>query len=199
MRYYLIPARRNSKGLPFKNRKFFEHTARIIPPEVANQTILATDDEELLKQGKELGWITVKRPSENTTDKSTPKEFMEFVAEALKLKATDTIVLLYLTYPERTWQEVQNIEKIFEENSTNSLLCRQEVATHPYLCINQEGEFLFPHNLSRRQDYPEVWEISHYVGIFRVGEIKNLSDNLYSSDTYYHFIPRVRNIDTPED
>ena len=52
---YVIPARRNSKGLPFKNRKLISRTLDILPKNILKDTILTTDDEILLEIGKEYG------------------------------------------------------------------------------------------------------------------------------------------------
>ena len=41
----VIPARRNSKGLPFKNRQLFRHTVDKIPNKFLKDIIVTTDDE----------------------------------------------------------------------------------------------------------------------------------------------------------
>ena len=47
MIYYVIPARKGSKGLPFKNRKLFDITAKTIPDDAKPHTIVSTDDEHI--------------------------------------------------------------------------------------------------------------------------------------------------------
>ena len=87
------------------------------------------------------------------------------------------------------------------EMNANSLLCGQDVKSHPYLCLYKSGfrgNQLIKHDLYRRQDYPEVFELSHYVGCCYVSELKklnynviglkkNLSKNNYGFPIYYQF------------
>jgi CMP-N-acetylneuraminic acid synthetase len=47
------------------------------------------------------------------------------------------------------------------------------------------GSQLFYHNLYRRQDYPECFEISHFISIFNSNELNRLNNNLYNNDTYF--------------
>jgi CMP-N-acetylneuraminic acid synthetase len=58
----LIPARRNSKGLPFKNRLLFEHTISTIPTEYFKNLLVSTDDEVLIEKCKSLGLNVSIRP-----------------------------------------------------------------------------------------------------------------------------------------
>ena len=48
-----IPARKNSKGLKFKNRLLFNETAKFLENiNIFSETILSTDDEYLIEEGK---------------------------------------------------------------------------------------------------------------------------------------------------
>ena len=53
----VIPARKGSKGVPFKNRKLLNHTLKIIPEFLKKDIIITTDDEEIIK--KILGIMNV--------------------------------------------------------------------------------------------------------------------------------------------
>ena len=64
MRYFVIPARRNSKGLPFKNRKLFEFTAATIPKNERTNTIVSTDDEEVSRMAADRGFSVHPRTPE---------------------------------------------------------------------------------------------------------------------------------------
>ena len=46
--FFVIPARRDSKGFPFKNRKLLDLTISQIPNELHNKTIVSTNDEEII-------------------------------------------------------------------------------------------------------------------------------------------------------
>ena len=201
-RYYLIPARLGSKGVPNKNRLLFDATAETIPEELSSQVIMATDDGVLLQKALHRGWHAVPRPAENTSDTSQPKEYMEFVIDAMQMEPDDEIVLLYLTYPDREWWHVEEVVKFFEQKEALSVLCAQPALTHPYKCIYPKGDLGEPvitHQEHRRQDYPAVLEIIHYVGVFKVGAISDLGPNLYNDETLYVPILRVRDVDTIED
>ena len=90
------------------------------------------------------------------------------------------------------------------ENEASSLLCRKNPKTHPYLCVQAEkggirGALIVDHDLHRRQDYPECFEICHYICAFRVSELENLNNNLYNTSTVFYPVEDSLNVDTPED
>jgi CMP-N-acetylneuraminic acid synthetase len=112
--------------------------------------------------------------------------------------------MLYLTYPERTWLDIKDAYTFFVDNEANSLLCKKDIkSTHPYLYMfdldNNKGSQLVKHNLYRRQNYPVVFEISHYVCIFNVNEFTNLNNNLYNDETFFFKIDDVVDVDTKTD
>jgi len=184
----IIPARRNSKGLPFKNRQLFKHTADIIPDIMKHKTYVTTDDEEIMIMAKEAGLKTVFRPRDISGDETSTKETMMYTLNKIGA-GTETIIMLYLTYPERTWQDVNRAVSIFKSNDISSLLCKKPLETSPFLMLKSErdgrGSQLFYHDLYRRQDYPECFEISHFISIFNSDELEKLNNNLYNNDTYF--------------
>ena len=111
--------------------------------------------------------------------------------------------MLYLTYPERTWTDIEAALNFFIDNKAKSLLCRVEPKSHPYLCMFSEdgnkGKQIVEHNLYRRQDYPECFELSHFICIFRANELEKLNKNLYNKDTIFYKIKRPVDVDTKED
>ena len=50
---FLIPARKNSKGFKFKNRKLIDFTINSIPMEYRNQVYISTDDDVIKVRVKE--------------------------------------------------------------------------------------------------------------------------------------------------
>jgi len=111
--------------------------------------------------------------------------------------------MLYLVYPERRWEDVINSYKWFKERGANSLLCREELETSPYLCLEDvggaKGRQLTPHNYYRRQDYPQCFKVCHMVSIFKISELKHLNDNLYNKNTNFYKIPQTTDVDTFDD
>ena len=195
--YYIIPARKGSKGFPGKNRRLFPFTYSLISDSMKQNTIVTSDDPHVLEMAK--GCKKIKRDKWLSSDIASTKLVMCDVVEQYNLKEDDVIIMLYLTYPQRTIEDIQKAYEKFHYSCSSSLLCRKDVKTHPYLCINADNTQVIPHDLYRRQDYPVVHEISHYVCIFRVGELQNLNNNLYNEKTYFHYIPDVVDIDYEKD
>ena len=84
------------------------------------------------------------------------------------------------------------------------LLCKKDIkGTHPYLYMfdlgDNKGKQLIEHNLYRRQDYPKVFELSHFISIFKVSELDNLNNNLYNDETIFYQINNVIDVDTVND
>lgn len=219
MIHFVIPARKGSKGLPEKNRKLLPIIKENFPKKVKPRMVLTTDDEELIENTSDSNIKIVERPEELAGDDVSIKPVIEHVINKHKFYPSDDIVLLYPTYPERTYKDVRRILKVYQENGAKSLLCCQEPTknTFSHLLINQDeetlkGEPVFEKNVYRRQDAKgtvedlgyepteDEYEMSHFVAIFKVSEIENLNLNLYNDSTiYYRLDERVIDIDTKED
>mgnify|MGYP003648316700 CR=1 FL=1 len=197
---YVIPARRNSKGLPFKNRRLIENTLKQIPQEEKNKVFITTDDENIIKNFSST-YNVIKRPENLSTDEADIRSVMEHTVSVID--SSEDIVMLYLTYPERTWKDIQGCIEFFKNSSSSSLLCKKEIEQHPFLCMfNKEGnkgKQIVPHDLYRRQDYPECFEISHFICIFKQSQLNMLNKNMYNDDTTYYPIGRVVDVDTVQD
>jgi CMP-N-acetylneuraminic acid synthetase len=201
---YIIPARRNSKGLPFKNRKLITYTLDSLPKSMLNDVILTTDDEKLLEIGTSYGVKCVNRALCLALDETSTKEVMVDLKNQGLIGEDDIIVMLYLTYPQRNLLDIERAIDFFIKNDAKSLLCRKEInGTHPYLYLLDVNDFkgkqLIPHNLYRRQDYPKVFEISHFISIFMGSELDNLNSNLYNNDTIFYPIDNIIDVDTQKD
>lgn len=198
----IIPARAGSKGFPGKNRKLFKSTLKEIPAEFRPDTIVSTDDEEIKKMCEGTGVKVHHRNSELSSDEASTRDVLLNIAEEFKLLNED-MILLYLTYPQRDWLDIISIYHFFQKNKFRSLLCRLELKSHPYLCMyelpNNRGKQIIEHDLCRRQDYPKMFEISHYIGIFKSEELFKLNKNLYNLDTYFYPIDHVIDVDYEKD
>ena len=205
----IIPARLGSKGLPFKNRILFEKTASIIPQAKAQEVWVTTDDPEIEFQAKARGFNVINRPVELAQDESSVREVMLHAIRTIGLANRDLVLMLYLTYPERTWADVETATNFFlqyyQYGATDSLLCKKEAKSHPYLCLEETGidsafgKQITPHDLYRRQDYPTCFELSHYISIFEAGSIYKLNSNLYSNNTVFFKIGDAVDIDEQKD
>jgi CMP-N,N'-diacetyllegionaminic acid synthase len=200
----VIPAREGSKGLPYKNRKLFKYTADIIPEEFIKDTYIFSDDIEIIQSGRKRGFKIAARPHSLSIDTTSTTEAMEFFTKSAKIE-DEVVIVLYLTYPERTWDDVKNALDIFNNiDNASSLLCKKKIHNTPFLMLKKEGDFngsqLFHHDLYRRQDYPECFEISHYICMFRSNDITKLNNNMYSQDTVFIDAPtNIIDVDTQKD
>lgn len=206
----LIPARRNSKRYPFKNRFLLGDTISKIPKHLRHKVAVITDDDWIYMTAPKYGVEVQKRTVESAADEASTKIALQEYCNGLPEDAV--ITMLYLTYPERLWLHVEEIWSYWKEKGPLSLLCRKKAETHPYLCItnvqdNTAEQFIGAitgenHDLCRMQEYPEVWEISHYIGMFRVWELQNLNRNLYNRNTHFYPIDSYAiqaDIDEPND
>ena len=69
----IIPARKNSKGLPFKNRKLYDYTINSIPEEYRDKIIFNTDDEFLISKCVDDNIKYYVRPEELGNDFASTK------------------------------------------------------------------------------------------------------------------------------
>ena len=197
MIYYVIPARSGSKGLPYKNRLLIDFTLKALQNIKRNKIIITSNDYNILDMTSDC--IQVKRSDELSNDTANIRDVLLDVVDKCELKKDDIIVNLYLTYPERSFRDIECVLKYFAHIDAKSLLCKQPVKSHPYLMIDEDNNRIFNHDLYRRQDYPEFFEISHYIAIIKISELKNLNKNLYNDNTEFYLIDRKFDIDTKED
>lgn len=210
----LIPARRNSKGFPFKNRVLLERTLSKIPEGWKDRTTVITDDEEIARSTEGKGFQVFTRSPSTAVDTASVRECLTEATEGLW--ESSVITMLYLTYPNRTWGDLMRIWRYWqgkEQHDIRSLLCRKKPETHPWLTITEldskdRAEQLIGsltgenHDLYRRQDYPEVWEISHFVSMFKKAELEQLNGNLYNPSTMFFKLDNktdTTDIDEPTD
>ena len=190
--FFIIPARRDSKGLPFKNRKLLDYTINNMPIELHEKTIVTTNDEKIIEKLSATNINVLRRDEQLCLDDISIKDVMLDVVKKFQMKSNDTIVMLYLTSPDRKFSDIKKILGYYYERKIKTLTCCVEPKTHPYLVLfkkeNQKGEQVVKHDLYRRQDYPECFEIRHFVCIFQVDEIQKLNSNMYNESTIFYKI-----------
>ena len=201
--FFIIPARRDSKGLPFKNRKLLDYTINNIPIELHEKTIVTTNDEKIIEKLSATNINVLRRDEQLCLDDISIKDVMLDVVKKFQMKSNDTIVMLYLTSPDRKFSDIKKILSYYYERKIKTLTCCVEPKTHPYLVLfkkeNQKGEQVVKHDLYRRQDYPECFEIRHFVCIFQVDEIQKLNSNMYNESTIFYKIDSDIDVDHEND
>ena len=201
--FFIIPARRDSKGFPFKNRKLLDYTINNIPIELHEKTIVTTNDEKIIEKLSATNINVLRRDEQLCLDDISIKDVMLDVVKKFQMKSNDTIVMLYLTSPDRKFSDIKKILDYYYERKIKTLTCCVEPKTHPYLVLfkkeNQKGEQVVKHDLYRRQDYPECFEIRHFVCIFQVDEIQKLNSNMYNESTIFYKIDSDIDVDHEND
>ena len=122
----IIPARMGSKGLPFKNRKLLRYTLDIIPNDY--EVALVSDDKETQRLAASYSNVIIMdRPSELSKDETSTRDVLKWTIDKLGW-SDETILMLYLTYPERKWEDVKRAINMFYSNPTvESLLCKKKL------------------------------------------------------------------------
>ena len=187
---FLIPARKNSKGFKFKNRKLIDFTINSIPMEYRNQVYISTDDDVIKERVRESNINVIDRPDELAQDKTTMVEVLKHFIKVKDIPADLDIVLLYLTYPERTWEDIIKIYEFFRNSTSDSLVCADEIKQHPYLCFYEKNdlraELIVKHDLYRRQDYPKCLKLSMFVACYKARVVEKLHPLCMENDTIFY-------------
>lgn len=199
----IIPARAGSKGWPRKNVSLFDYTAGIVPQQYKKLVTVTTDDPQICGLSETYKFKIHQRSHELAEDHTDTKSTLVDALKNNSLKKDDIIIMLYLTYPGRQWGDVESMYNTFVSNQYKSMLCKQPVKTHPYLVMYEKpdmcGELVVDHKMYQRQQYPECFEISHYICMFRYGELKKLNKNMYNTDTRFYNIDRCIDVDSETD
>ena len=177
-----------------------DYTVDKIPQEYRDSVYVYTDDDFFLARCKEKKVNYVER-KEALDSESTREMIQGFLKNTNTI--SEEILMLYLTYPNRSWSQVTAALRIFREEKVKSLLCKKEADTHPYLCMYENpqntGTPVVEHDYYRRQDYPKCFEISHQICIFNSEEISNLNKNIYNENTRYLLVNDVVDVDYESD
>ena len=180
-----------------------DYTINNIPIELHEKTIVTTNDEKIIEKLSATNINVLKRDEQLCLDDISIKDVMLDVVKKFQMKSNDTIVMLYLTSPDRKFSDIKKILGYYYERKIKTLTCCVEPKTHPYLVLfkkeNQKGEQVVKHDLYRRQDYPECFEIRHFVCIFQVDEIQKLNSNMYNESTIFYKIDSDIDVDHEND
>lgn len=203
----IIPAREGSKGVKHKNRFLLNFTLDELPKDILSKVIVSTDDNDIKdKVRRHSEKIRIHdRSYESSTDGAPVSHCVEEALMYYEPNPESDVIVLYLTYPERTYSDIVQIYEWYIKNNFKSLLCRGDIDphAHPYLCFidNEDGTGvpLINHNLYRRQEYPKCFHVSHFISMFRVSEFDSLNHQLYNTETGFYTLDKKSDIDTHDD
>ncbi len=201
--WYIIPARKGSKGMPLKNRKLLQFTVDTIPIEKRKSVIVTSNDLEIEQQVKRHKMVFHNRSEHLSSDTASTRDVLLDVIDQYQIPKNDIVVLLYLTYPSRTWDDIQQGIDTLISSKERSLLCKKQLNDSPYLMmfdkVGNKGEKIIEHDLCRRQDYSPCFLMSHFVGVFYANEVSQLDTNLWNRDTIFMPISNKIDVDYQED
>ena len=201
--WFVIPARKGSKRFPFKNRKLVPICLDSLLPEWIPNTIVSTNDSEIVKICESHNVTTHNRSEKNASDVASMRETMKEVIEDFHIPDEDFVVCLYPTYPERSFQNIIEGMNFIEKTGAESMLCKKNVKTHPYVCLveadNHRATPAVDHDLYRWQDFPNCFQYSHFLIVFRASEVNKLYFQLFNNETVFMDIADVIDVDTLHD
>ena len=201
--WYIIPARKGSKGMPLKNRKLLQFTVDTIPIEKRKSVIVTSNDLEIEQQVKSQKMVFHNRSEQLSSDTASTRDVLLDVIDQYQIPKSDIVVLLYLTYPSRTWNDIQRAVDTLAKANGKSLLCKKQLDSSPYLMmfdtLDGKGKKIIDHDFCRRQDYSPCFLMSHFVGVFYANEVSQLDTNLWNRDTIFMPISNKIDVDYQED
>jgi len=213
MRYVvLICARGGSKGLPGKNIKPLNGIPLIgwsinIAKEIgrASRIIVSTDSEEIAKVALEYGAeVPFIRPKDLAQDDSPEWLVWRHAIDYLERHDSeniDAIVVLPVTAPLRSIKDVNACIDLFEEGEVDSVITVSEANRSPYfnMIVNDDNGLsllaITPKSqIIRRQDAPEVYDMTTVAYVADVGFVKN-HNGIFNGKVKSVVIPKQRAID----
>lgn len=209
----LIPARGGSKGVPYKNIKhlkgkpLIQYTIEACEnSKLINDYYCSTEDTKIKEVCDTLKCKVIDRPPELAIDTSSMLGVVKHFVTKID-KEYDTLMVLYPTYPLRTHINIDEMLNAYVKTNQNEpMIGMQYPKTHPYLCryiLDNKFRQVMAFNINdmyRRQRYPIFYELSHYCCIIPIHKIKELNNQLYTTNSVpFVMDKRVVDIDTIDD
>ena len=170
----IIPARRNSKSIPFKNRQkvngltLVEHTIKFSEEINAKRIILSTDDEFYLDNPKYSKFV-LNRPPHLATDEAIISDVILQIIEVEKLEEEFILLLEPTSLPRYKHQLNQLFNGDFENSKARSLasFCKSPLIKEKIWTCHNDQLVPDPEIWKRRQDYPDQFILTgHYFGFY---------------------------------
>jgi N-acylneuraminate cytidylyltransferase len=213
----LIPARRDSKGIPGKNWKplngkpliNYSIESALSIPNIDTICISTNSDEiiDIIQNNFDLK-AHFKRPESLSTDYSSSREVILHAVEYFEKNNEffDAILLLQPTSPLRKTIDIQNCISLFQENECEMVVSVCESPYNPYYNIyfeNNDSGYIqksIQGSYTRRQDCPPAYLINGSIYVISVNAIKE--NEIHSMTKLLKYVmPWEFNIDLdkPED
>lgn len=211
----IIPARKGSKGVLFKNRRLVAGKPLIqysidsaLKSKRLTKVVISTDDSEIKDIAYASGVQVIDRPAHMAGDTSPIIDAIKHVLETLKIKSQSNpqaIVLLQPTAPLRSGEDIDMAIEMYYEKGMNPLcsvsLCEDNHPARMYK-LNEMGAMVpFMADLAglRRQDLPPVYHRNGALYIFSQQELSGGQIIVPGMTPYVMDTQKSLNIDTELD
>tara|TARA_B100000795_G_C22769870_1_gene427407 strand:+ start:890 stop:1582 length:693 start_codon:yes stop_codon:yes gene_type:complete len=207
----LICARSGSKGLPGKNIKPLNGIPLIgwsinIAKQInrVSRIFVTTDSQEIAEIAKEYGAeVPFMRPKELSKDSSPEWLVWRHAINYLEKhnsQTFDAIIVLPVTAPLRSVDDINNCIDLFESEDVDSVITVSEARRNPYFNMtvnnNDYATLVIPaeSQITRRQDAPKVFDMTTVAYIVDTSFVKNY-DGIFKGKVKSVIIPQERAID----
>jgi CMP-N-acetylneuraminic acid synthetase len=207
----IIPARKGSKGLPGKNRMFFDNTAGFLSQlNWLDETVVSTDDEEIAKMAASRNYTVHDRRPELANDEASIRSVFVSIADDLNLGANDRMWLFYLPVLFKDRHDFDMAYRVVCEQNCHNLcgFIEMDTGSHPYYTWRHDLENktmlqFVPNDVARRQDLPKAYTHHHYVFCISPTALPMVNNEMIGPKTEPYFIPKstcekLVEVDTPE-
>lgn len=204
----VIPARKNSKSLPFKNRFLFKHTARFLKGnKLFSKVFVNSDDMYLHNLAKKYDFTFFKRNNKFARDRTCIKEVFIDMKKKLKFANNTFVWLFYIPLVYKNNSDFKKAIETVEKKRLKSICAFKKVDTNPmscwYLKKNKPYQFI-KNDICRRQDFPEAYSHHHYICGFKLNYLNKLNNELISRSTFPIILndytsKKLIEVDTPDE
>lgn len=183
----IIPARRDSKGIPGKNWKLLNNVPLVgYSIEVAKQSpsideiCVSTNSEQVIEIALNRYNVNVPftRPEELSLDTTSSHDVLIHAIEYYESQGAfyDTILLLQPTSPFRKIEFVNDCIELFKKSDCDMVVSVCETPLNPYYNLyNETDGFInrsIPSNFTRRQDCPKTYLVNGSIYVISVNSLK---------------------------
>lgn len=213
----LIPARKNSKGLPGKNIKklggkpLIQYSLEfaLSIKKMNDEICVSTDDENIVSICENLGInVPFLRPNELATDTATTFSVIDHALEYFSIngKLFDRLLLLQPTSPFRIIDDYLNVLQLFNDNNPDMVVSTKISKDSPFFNLFIENESGYLENIvdgksfTNRQECPPVYSYNGSIYYLNLNSYKLINSFQFKKVIKY-IMPDKRSvdIDTPLD
>jgi N-acylneuraminate cytidylyltransferase len=184
----IIPARRDSKGIPGKNWKLLNkipligYTIGIAKQSsLINEICLSTNSDQVIDIAANKYHLKVPftRPEELSLDTTSSHDVLIHAIQFYESKGIyfDSILLLQPTSPFRKVEFVDDCIHLFNKSECDMVVSVCETPLNPYYNLyNETDGFIhrsIPSNFTRRQDCPKTYLVNGSIYVISVNSLKN--------------------------